>query len=172
MKQRLGIAAALLGDPELLVLDEPTNGLDPAGIHEMRQLITRVAGDNRTVMVSSHILAELEQVCDWLVVIERGRLLYQGPAADFSSLAPTTLLLVPERARDVARLASILHLEGCIAHVDGDTVTVAVEGDDTRALAARLNRAAHDEGIVLAELAAHRPNLEDHYLAMTQGSAA
>ena len=79
MKQRLGIAAALLGDPELLVLDEPTNGLDPAGINEMRQFILGLADGERTVLVSSHILSELEQVCDWLIVIDDGSPALPGP---------------------------------------------------------------------------------------------
>jgi ABC-2 type transport system ATP-binding protein len=83
MKQRLGIAAALLGDPALLVLDEPTNGPDPAGINEMRDFIRSVGDGKRTVLVSSHILSELEQVCDWLIVIDRGSLVYQGPTQGF-----------------------------------------------------------------------------------------
>ncbi|MCA1692926.1 MAG: ABC transporter ATP-binding protein, partial [Actinobacteria bacterium] len=74
MKQRLGIAAALLGEPSLLILDEPTNGLDPAGIREMRELLRSLASYGRTIFVSSHLLAEVEQVCDWLVVIEAGAL--------------------------------------------------------------------------------------------------
>jgi ABC-2 type transport system ATP-binding protein len=79
MKQRLGIAAALLGDPELLILDEPANGLDPQGVQDMRSLIGRLAGTGRTVLVSSHDLSEVEQICDWLVLIDTGRSLYQGP---------------------------------------------------------------------------------------------
>ena len=90
MKQRLGIAAALLGDPALLILDEPTNGLDPAGINEMRDFIRSVGDGRRTVLVSSHILSELEQVCDWLIVIDQGSLVYQGPTQD-SSAAPEPL---------------------------------------------------------------------------------
>ncbi len=82
MKQRLGIAAALLGDPELLILDEPANGLDPQGVREMRSLVGGLAGRGRTVLVSSHDLSELEQVCDWLVLIDTGRSLYQGPTRD------------------------------------------------------------------------------------------
>ena len=85
MKQRLGIAAALLGDPELLVLDEPTNGLDPVGISDMRDLIGRLAAENRTVLVSSHLLSELEQVCDWLLIIDQGRLVYAGEAQGFAA---------------------------------------------------------------------------------------
>ena len=84
MKQRLGIAAALLGDPELLVLDEPTNGLDPVGITEMRDLIGRLSGGDRTVLVSSHLLSELEHVCDWLLIIDGGRLVYAGEREGFS----------------------------------------------------------------------------------------
>jgi ABC-2 type transport system ATP-binding protein len=79
MRQRLGIAAALLGDPALVVLDEPTNGLDPAGIREMRGIVRSINQDGRTVLVSSHLLAEVEQVCDWLIVIGEGRRLFQGP---------------------------------------------------------------------------------------------
>ncbi len=83
MKQRLGIAGALLGDPDLLVLDEPTNGLDPVGMREIRELIGEIASDDRTVLVSSHLLVEIEQVCDWLIVIERGAGVFAGPAAEF-----------------------------------------------------------------------------------------
>ena len=79
MKQRLGIAAALLGDPDLLILDEPANGLDPQGVRDIRTLVGSLAGTGRTVLVSSHDLSELEQVCDWLVLIDGGRSLYQGP---------------------------------------------------------------------------------------------
>ena len=93
MKQRLGIAAALLGDPELLVLDEPTNGLDPVGITEMRDLIGRIAGGDRTVLVSSHLLSELEHVCDWLLIIDGGRLVYAGEREGFSGRGG------PDRAR-------------------------------------------------------------------------
>ena len=82
MRQRLGIAAALLGDPALVVLDEPTNGLDPAGIREMRGIVRSINQDGRTVLVSSHLLAEVEQVCDWLIVIGEGRRLFQGPTRD------------------------------------------------------------------------------------------
>lgn len=79
MKQRLGVAAALLGDPELLILDEPTNGLDPAGIRDMRALFDRLRRLGKTLLISSHLLAEMERVCDHIVLIHDGRLLYQGP---------------------------------------------------------------------------------------------
>jgi ABC-2 type transport system ATP-binding protein len=137
MKQRLGIAAALLGDPELLILDEPLNGLDPAGIHEMRLLIGRLADGSRTLLISSHVLAELDQVCDWLVVIDRGGLLYQGPATDFGARAATSLVAVPQHAGDLDRL------QGLVARI------------------------AIDEGIALTDLHAKRPTLEERYLAIT-----
>ena len=112
MKQRLGIAAALLGDPALLVLDEPTNGLDPAGINEMREFIRSVGDGERTVLVSSHILSELEQVCDWLIVIDRGSLVYQGPTEGFLGEAGTVIALAPEHLGDLERLAALVRADG------------------------------------------------------------
>jgi ABC-2 type transport system ATP-binding protein len=82
MRQRLGIAAALLGDPAFVVLDEPTNGLDPSGIRAMRGIIRSIAEDGRTVLVTSHLLNEVQQVCDWLIVIDRGRRRFQGVLGD------------------------------------------------------------------------------------------
>ena len=112
MKQRLGIAAALLGDPALLVLDEPTNGLDPAGINEMREFIRSVGDGERTVLVSSHILSELEQVCDWLIVIDRGSLVYQGPTQGFLGETSTVIALAPEHLGDLERLAALVRADG------------------------------------------------------------
>ena len=137
MKQRLGIAAALLGDPELLILDEPLNGLDPSGIHEMRRLIGRLADGSRTLLISSHVLAELDQVCDWLVVIDRGGLRYQGPATDFGARAATSIVAVPQHAGDLDRLQRLVA------------------------------RIAIDEGIALSGLHTQRPTLEERYLAVT-----
>jgi ABC-2 type transport system ATP-binding protein len=112
MKQRLGIAATVLGDPELLVLDEPTNGLDPAGINEMRRFILGLADGKRTVLVSSHILSELEHIANWLIVINDGSLLYQGPADEFLGRVPTVLSLAPEHVADLDRLDSALRADG------------------------------------------------------------
>jgi len=88
MKQRLGIAAALLGDPKLLVLDEPANGLDPLGIIATRDLLRRLREQGKTIFVSSHLLGELEQVADWLIVLDRGKALYQGAARAFLDQHP------------------------------------------------------------------------------------
>jgi ABC-2 type transport system ATP-binding protein len=170
MKQRLGIAAALLGDPELLVLDEPTNGLDPSGIHEMRQLIAEIAREDRTVLVSSHILVEIEQVCDWLIIIDQGALVYQGSAQRFLETATPMIALVPEHLGDLDRLAALATSEGLDAHSEGDELSVPVEGDDPRAVAVALNRAAIAAGLVLAELTVRRPTLESHYLNLVEGN--
>src|SRR6266540_1738609 len=111
--------AALLGDPDLLVLDEPTNGLDPAGINDMRQLISGLSHDERSVMVSSHILSELEQVCDWLIVIDPGALLYQGPADGFLGSATPTISIDAEHGSDRDRLADIVRSQGFVAEPEG-----------------------------------------------------
>jgi len=170
MKQRLGIAAALLGDPELLILDEPTNGLDPAGISDMRDLIARAAADDRTVLVSSHLLSELEQICDWLMIIERGRLVYAGEAAALG--AHTEILLGPAEPADLLALAEVVAAAGHEAGSIGEQLVVPIDGADPRAAAASLNRAAAAAGIVLAELHVRRPTLESVYLRMFEGEVA
>jgi ABC-2 type transport system ATP-binding protein len=170
MKQRLGIAAALLGDPELLVLDEPTNGLDPSGINEMRQLIADIGGGGRTVLVSSHILSELEQVCDWLIVIDRGVLVYEGPADGFLSDAAPVIAAAPQHDEDRDRLASLARAEGFDVESDGPELIIPIYGGNATEIAAGLNRAAMDEGIVLVELHLRRPTLESHYLSIVEGA--
>ena len=165
MKQRLGIAAALLGDPALLVLDEPTNGLDPAGINEMRDFIRSVGDGKRTVLVSSHILSELEQVCDWLIVIDRGSLVYEGPTQGFFGRAATVVALAPEHLGDLDRLTELARAEGHEVHSEGEELIVPVVADDPRMVALALNKAAIARDIVLAELHVRRPSLESNYLA-------
>jgi ABC-2 type transport system ATP-binding protein len=165
MKQRLGIAAALLGDPELLVLDEPTNGLDPAGINEIRRFILELADGERTVLVSSHILSELEHLADWLIVINDGSLLYQGPAEDFLGRVPTMIALAPEHPNDLDRLAALIRADGHEPRRDELELVVPVDEHDAKAVAAALNKAAVGHGIVLAELHTRRPSLESQYLA-------
>jgi ABC-2 type transport system ATP-binding protein len=169
MKQRLGIAAALLGAPELLVLDEPTNGLDPAGINEIRRFILELADGERTVLVSSHILSELEHVSDWLIVINDGSLLYQGPAEGFLGRVPTVIALAPEDLADLDRLAAMIRADGLEPHRKDGELTVPVDEHDARTVAVALNKTAVANGIVLAELHTRRPNLESQYLAAIGG---
>jgi ABC-2 type transport system ATP-binding protein len=169
MKQRLAIAAALLGDPRLLMLDEPTNGLDPSGINDMRELIRRIARDDRTVLVSSHILSELEQVCDWLLVIDGGQLVYAGEAAGFASRSGVEIVLGVTSPDDLLALIDVIAATGHEVGRDGGDLIVSVGGDDPRRLAASLNQAAALAGIVLAELHVRRPSLEANYLRLLEG---
>jgi len=171
MKQRLGIAAALLGDPALLVLDEPTNGLDPAGINEMREFIRSIADGERTVLVSSHILSELEQVCDWLLVIDRGTLVYQGPAEGFLGEAGTMIALATEHPGDLDRLAALVRADGHEPRREDAELLVPVANGDAREVALALNKAAIAQDIVLAELHVRRPSLESQYLAIVEERA-
>ncbi|RPI06366.1 MAG: ATP-binding cassette domain-containing protein, partial [Actinobacteria bacterium] len=170
MKQRLGIAAALLGDPRLLILDEPANGLDPQGVREMRSFVGDLAGTGRTVLVSSHDLSELEQVCDWLVLIDTGRSLYQGPTSHLLDGVVHGVAVATACAEERPVLQSVLRSEGFeLVADDGDRLVVSVDGRDVAAVAAAVNRVAFEAGFVLAELSPLRTTLEDRYLAMVDG---
>jgi ABC-2 type transport system ATP-binding protein len=175
MKQRLGIAAALLRQPALLILDEPSNGLDPAGIRQMRDLLRSFTGDGLTVFVSSHLLSEVEQVCDWLVVIDRGRRVFQGPTKDLLATGPDTLVLGCEHATDLPRLEALVRRLGPPATRDGDRLSVdlsaaAVDGGEGPArVVAEMTRAAASENITLVEVTLTRAHLEERYLGLLSG---
>lgn len=163
MKQRLGIAAALLPDPELLVLDEPTNGLDPAGIVEIRALLQRLGSSGRTVVVSSHLLSEIETICSYVVVIRFGVLVFSGPIEELLAQARTRVEVAPERDEDLARLAGVLETGGWQVAREAGSLHVAAEAGE----AAGINRCAAEAGVTLRELRVHRDNLEAIFLAMT-----
>jgi ABC-2 type transport system ATP-binding protein len=169
MKQRLGIAAALLGEPELLMLDEPTNGLDPSGIREMRDLLRTLAGEGLTVFVSSHLLGELEQVCDHLVMIESGHEVFQGPTAQLLA-GSDELVLAPERPEDLTVLAGVLRSRGLDPATREGRLHVPAGSDC--ADAAELNRAAADAGVTLTELRVVRASLETRYATLTTTGAS
>ena len=163
MKQRLGIAAALLSDPELLILDEPTNGLDPAGIVEIRELLRDLGRNGRTVIVSSHQLSEIEAVCDHLVVIRFGELVFAGPMAEVMKRTREHIDIMAEHAADMDRLEAALAAGGwTVSAVDG--VLRVVAGTSR---AADLNRAATSVGITLSRLVVAQDNLEEIFLEMT-----
>ncbi len=163
MKQRLGIAAALLSDPELLILDEPTNGLDPAGIVEIRELLRDLGRNGRTVIVSSHQLSEIEAVCDHLVVIRFGELIFSGPMAEVMKRTREHIDIVAEHAADMDRLEAALAAGGwTVSTVDG---VLRVAAGAPRA--ADLNRAATAVGITLSRLVVAQDNLEEIFLEMT-----
>lgn len=163
MKQRLGIAAALLSDPELLILDEPTNGLDPAGIVEIRALLRDLGRSGRTVIVSSHQLSEIEAVCDHLVVIRFGKLIFAGPMSEVLQRTREHIDIAPERVADADRLRVALATAGWPVEPIDDGLRVTAEA--TRA--ADLNRAASAAGITLRRLVVAKDSLEQIFLDMT-----
>jgi ABC-2 type transport system ATP-binding protein len=163
MKQRLGVAAALLPDPELVILDEPTNGLDPAGIREIRALLRDLADRGITVFVSSHLLSEIEAICDHLVMIDHGRIVFQGGIGGLLAAQRATLLATPEHATDVAALVALCIAAGHAAQAEADGVRIEA-GEEW---AAECNRQAMAAGITLKGLEVARASLEEAFFAIT-----
>jgi ABC-2 type transport system ATP-binding protein len=158
MRQRLGLAATLLGDPRVLVLDEPANGLDPQGIRWLRDFLRGMAGEGRTVLVSSHVLAEVAQTVDDVVVIHRGRLVHQGPVHTLTAAGAGVLVRTPRPAE----LRAALEREG-IGAVETPDGALVVEGGD----AARIGDLAFAAGVPLHELSLRSTSLEEAFLALT-----
>jgi ABC-2 type transport system ATP-binding protein len=165
MRQRLGIAAALLGDPPVLLLDEPANGLDAEGIRWLRALLRRLAAEGRTVLLSSHLMGEVERTADHLVVIDRGRLLADLPLPAFLAGHGRRRLRV--RTTHPARLREALVAAGATATVEDDGVLTV-----TGVTAERVSGVAARHGVLLLELAPHGGTLEDAFLALTAGEPA
>ena len=166
MKQRLGVAAAMLARPELLILDEPTNGLDPNGIIETRRLLRTLRDQGITIFVSSHLLGELEQLAEWVVLLDRGRIRFQGPIGELLGRHSTALLLAGETASDLEVIAAVATRMGHAVEVlDG---RVRVEGAGSSA--AELNRALMRAGVALTEIVPDRASLEESFLAITGGN--
>jgi ABC-2 type transport system ATP-binding protein len=166
MRQRLGIAAAMLGDPGVLILDEPANGLDPEGIRWMRDLLRALAGEGRTILVSSHLLSEMQQLADDVVIIAAGRLIQQGPVQSVvGSLGGAAQVRVrtPQPDRLAAALAG--HHPRVTPLPDG---ALLVSGMD----AAAVGHAAFTAGVELHELTGERGDLEQVFLQLTAGKAA
>jgi len=155
MRQRLALAAALLGDPEVLILDEPANGLDPEGMRWLRIFLRAQAESGRTVLVSSHVLAEVEQTVDDILIISRGRLLAQGPIA---TLTAATAPVVRARAPQAEQFEAVLRSAGAAVTRLGDAL--AIRGPS----AAQVGELAHAQGLVLHELLTEQPSLEDLFL--------
>ena len=164
MKQRLGVAAALLPDPELCILDEPTNGLDPAGIREMRSVIRGLADRGISVFVSSHLLAEIEAICDHLVMIDNGRIVFQGGVGKLIDAQQSDIVATPEHPADVQALAEVCVAAGKPARVEQGEVHVQAAED----WAPELNRAAMAAGITLRGLTVRRASLEEAFFAITE----
>jgi ABC-2 type transport system ATP-binding protein len=166
MKQRLALAGALLGDPGILVLDEPTNGLDPAGVHWLRSFLRSRVDGGCTVLVSSHLLAELALSADSVVIIKGGRLVVQGPVAE---LIASGTAAVRVRTPQADQLRAMLTARGVLTELDGSDRVVAY-GVGTEVV----GRAVAEAAVVVYEMSAQRPDLEDAFLALTadEGSAS
>jgi ABC-2 type transport system ATP-binding protein len=163
MKQRLGIAAALLKDPELLILDEPANGLDPAGIKEVRDLVRRLGNEGRTVFVSSHQLAEVQQMCDRVAILSRGRLVATGRVAEVLARGRREALIV--RLRELEEGLGALRAAGLEASMEDGMLRVhlpATEG-------ARVTEILASRGMFVSELRPEEVSLEDVFLELTRG---
>jgi ABC-2 type transport system ATP-binding protein len=165
MRQRLGIAAALLGNPRVLILDEPANGLDPEGIRWMRELLKAMADEGRTVLVSSHLLSEMELLADDLVIIAAGQLVRQGTVREIVD-SKTHLTTVRVRTPNPeALIAAVKERGATVINADDGTLTVA--GLEIAAVGS----AAFSAGVELHELTADRPDLEGVFLELTQDKA-
>ncbi len=163
MGQRLGIAAALLGDPQVLILDEPVNGLDPEGIVWIRTLMQRLAAEGRTVFVSSHLMNEMAVTAEHLIVIGRGRLIADCSTEEF--VERSTEKRVTVRSPDAARLSEVLQAEGAKVRPGEDSQFTVVDME-----AARIGELAAAEGLVLHELTPTRGSLEDAFMELTRDS--
>jgi ABC-2 type transport system ATP-binding protein len=166
MKQRLGLAAALLKDPEVLILDEPANGLDPAGIKEVRDLVRRLGSEGRTVFVSSHLLGEVQQMCDQVAILARGRLVTAGTVGDVLARDRTSRLVV--RVEPVDAAVETLRSAGMDASRDGDRIFVALAPED----GARVTEVLAEARMYVSELGPEEVDLETVFLELTQGEAA
>ncbi|MBJ7349312.1 MAG: ATP-binding cassette domain-containing protein [Rhodococcus sp.] len=163
MRQRLGLAAALMRTPELLILDEPTNGLDPQGILEIRELLLGLHAKGTTVFLSSHLLAEVEQLCDRVGVLDRGRLVLQDQLSAFQQPTGRVLVGTPDPAEAVAVLAGVQN--ATVLHREGQQLVI--EHPDS----ALLNRLLVEGGVRVSELTTQQMSLEQSVLAATGASA-
>ena len=166
MKQRLAIASALLNDPEILILDEPTNGLDPQGIHEIRQIIKEIASTGTTILLASHLLDEVEKVCSHVVVIRKGIKLYSGRVDEMMASRGLFELKVENEEE---KLLAVLEDHPSINKVTKDHETIIATLNDTIS-AKEINTFLFDKGIVLSHLIKRKPSLEQQFLDLTNSN--
>ena len=165
MRQRLGVAACLLGDPQLLLLDEPMNGLDPAGMREMREMILSLVAEGRTVVLSSHLLDEIERTCDAVAIVDHGRIIRQGPIATLlqgASLEVQVDCAEPDRARSLLEAS----FEGSVVAV-GHGLEVTLPAGTPRDVVAEINRLLVEGGIRVYRLQQVQASLESWFLQVT-----
>jgi ABC-2 type transport system ATP-binding protein len=167
MRQRLGVAACLLGDPELLVLDEPMNGLDPAGMHEMRAMIESLGAEGRTVVLSSHLLDEVERTCDAVAIVDHGRVVRQGPIGELTRGSGASVVEVD--CAEPGRAARLIEEAGIAlgTALTGAGLTVTLPAGSTREAVAGLNERLVRAGISVYGLREAQTSLEDWFLSVT-----
>jgi ABC-2 type transport system ATP-binding protein len=166
MRQRLGVAACLIGDPQLLILDEPMNGLDPAGMQEMRDMILSLVAEGRTVMLSSHLLDEVERTCDAVAIVDRGKVIRQGPISEL--LAGSSLVLQvdcsePDRARSLLDTTAL----GAAIDVGPPGLAITLPAGTGRDVIAEINRVLVEGGISVYRLQEIQASLESWFLQVT-----
>lgn len=167
MKQRLAIASALLNDPEILILDEPTNGLDPQGIHQIREIIKKVASEGTTILLASHLLDEVEKVCTHVVILRKGEKLYSGKVDGM--LASYGFFEL--KTADIESLASILKADEGFGKIEKSNgmLTVFLNREMN---AEELNKMLFAKGIVLSHLVKRKESLEEQFLTLTNGGSS
>jgi ABC-2 type transport system ATP-binding protein len=167
MRQRLGVAACLLGDPQLLILDEPMNGLDPGGMHDMREMIRSFVAEGRTVVLSSHLLDEVERTCDAVAIVDRGHIIRQGPIAELLSGADVEIQIecsTPETARQLLATSNL----GGHVEVGADGLTIALAAGSERSIVAEINRVLVQGDISVYRLELNQASLESWFLEVTK----
>ena len=166
MKQRLAIASALLNDPEILILDEPTNGLDPQGIHQIREIIKKVATQGTTILLASHLLDEVEKVCTHVVILRKGKKLYSGRVGDMMASHGFFEL----KSRDNEKLGAFLEQSPSFGKITRENgILIAFLNEEMNAEV--LNQSLMDQGIVLSHLVKRKESLEEQFLALTKNEA-
>jgi ABC-2 type transport system ATP-binding protein len=163
MRQRLGLAAVMLRPRRLLVLDEPTNGMDPQGTREIRHLIRELAGDGTTIFLSSHLLSEVEQVCSHVAVMSLGKLLAQGTIAELQAAGSSRLQVETQQAATAAAVLERMGLADIDTGFDGITVSARLDGHRPEDCC----RALVEAGVGVRSLMTIRPTLEDTFVALT-----
>ncbi|KOY52322.1 ABC transporter ATP-binding protein [Polaribacter dokdonensis] len=166
MKQRLAIASALLNDPEILILDEPTNGLDPQGIHEIREIIKKIAANGTTILLASHLLDEVEKVCSHVVVIRKGVKLYSGRVDEMTASKGLFELKVD---KDEEKLISLLESHDAILKVTKEQDQIIATLNDEIS-ASEINSLLFKNGLVLSHLVKRKPSLEQQFLDLTKNN--
>jgi len=168
MRQRLGIAAALLPSPALLILDEPTNGLDPAGIQEIRQLLRNLREQGITILMSSHLLAEVEQIADWIILLNRGKVAYQGRMDALLKGQQTALIVGAASADELRIIAAVAREQQYESELGDGQLRVLAPAN----FAGTLNQRALEAGAIITELHVERSSLEETFFSLTEPPTA